>query len=199
MAVQTNVLFESMSAMQKCIRRSMEREAGYWFWMMAENGWHRAALMRLKVTAYEDIGPGDPAAVALAVKAIDDALAWNEARNDAWRLPAALALLTLVRAKKSRETDHFQAAMRAAVIRDVRADAIPARPDWALDKHTRAGKRMGRGIEHFRTEGSKLVPQATDAYEAEAYAAWGSDIFEPEPEAGESRGEPVLFEPDTKK
>ena len=29
-------------------------------------------------------------------------------------------------------------------------------PDFALDKHTAAGKRLGRGAEHFFAEGIKL-------------------------------------------
>jgi hypothetical protein len=43
--------------------------------------------------------------------------------------------------------------------------------DWALDKHTSAGKRMGRGIVHFRDEGVKLVHRANirDPFDAPAW------------------------------
>jgi hypothetical protein len=37
--------------------------------------------------------------------------------------------------------------------------------------HTQHGKRLGRGLDHFRTEGAKLVPppNADDPYEDEVY------------------------------
>jgi hypothetical protein len=53
--------------------------------------------------------------------------------------------------------------------------------DWANDKHTLQGKAMGRGIEHFRAEGAKLVPPPTapDAYESEAYRLWALKAKQP--------------------
>ena len=42
------------------------------------------------------------------------------------------------------------------------------------DQHTLAGKKLGRGLDHFRSEGAKLVPPLTgdDPYEDEAYRLW---------------------------
>ena len=53
-------------------------------------------------------------------------------------------------------------------------DFIPTIPDYALDMHTIRGKAMGRGLDHFRKEGAKLVPPPTadDPYEGEAYRLW---------------------------
>ena len=47
-------------------------------------------------------------------------------------------------------------------------------PDYAFDMHTMKGKAMGWGLDHFRSEGAKLVPPPTepDAYEDEAYRLW---------------------------
>ena len=44
----------------------------------------------------------------------------------------------------------------------------------AHDMYTATGKRMGRGVEHFRTEGTKLVPapEGKDPFEDEAYRLW---------------------------
>jgi len=44
----------------------------------------------------------------------------------------------------------------------------------AGDQHTLAGKKLGRGLDHFRREGAKLVPPPTepDPYENEAYRLW---------------------------
>jgi hypothetical protein len=50
----------------------------------------------------------------------------------------------------------------------------PTIPDWANDQHTLAGRKMGRGLDHFRKEGMRLVPPPTsdDPYEDEAYRLW---------------------------
>jgi len=50
----------------------------------------------------------------------------------------------------------------------------PEIPDWANDQHTLAGRKLGRGMQHFREEGAKLVPPPAtkDAYEDEAYRLW---------------------------
>ena len=50
----------------------------------------------------------------------------------------------------------------------------PEIPDYARDMHTMKGKAMGRGLDHFRSEGAKLIPPPTgdDEYEAEAYRLW---------------------------
>ena len=53
-------------------------------------------------------------------------------------------------------------------------DFAPTIPDYALDMHTMRGKAMGRGLDHFRKEGAKLVPPPTepDPYEEKAYRLW---------------------------
>jgi hypothetical protein len=35
-------------------------------------------------------------------------------------------------------------------------DFAPTIPDYALDMYTMKGKAMGRGLDHFRSEGAKL-------------------------------------------
>ena len=45
-------------------------------------------------------------------------------------------------------------------------------PDYALDKHTYRGKKMGRGLDHFFAEGAKLENQTVeDPYEKKVYEA----------------------------
>lgn len=76
----------------------------------------------------------------------------------------------MCRAKKSREGDHFAAAHGWAAILE---NLIPEIPEWTHDAHTQTGKRLGRGLEYFRTESTKYVPPADkDAYEDEAYRLW---------------------------
>jgi hypothetical protein len=52
---------------------------------------------------------------------------------------------------------------------------VPEIPDYAYDKHTMKGKRLGRGANHFRKEGAKLEnrkSETKDDYEDHAYRNW---------------------------
>ena len=80
----------------------------------------------------------------------------------------------MCRAPKSRAGCHFAAAIG---LRSLLEDYAPAIPDWASDQHRLAGKKLDRGLEHFRKKGAKLVPEPTaaDPYEGEAYRLWPSN------------------------
>lgn len=183
--------FEAISALQKSVRRAEERDAGYWFFWLARASptGAMAAFNRLRVIAHEDIGLADPMMMLVALKSVDDgASLLRDGKND-WVLCAANAVMALCRAKKCRLSDHFQAACRDQVA------LFPDReiPDVALDKHTARGRRLGRGFEHFVTEGTKLVPEPElqDPYKEAAAAAWLSGRISgpPRPEpAGKGRG-----------
>ena len=80
------------------------------------------------------------------------------------------AIRVMCRAAKSREGDHFAAAIG---LRSLLEGYAPAIPDCALDS-TQCRAKLGRGLDHFRKEGAKLVPPPTadDPYEDEAYRLW---------------------------
>ena len=63
------------------------------------------------------------------------------------RMAIGNAIRLMCRAAKSREGDHF--AIAVGLASEV-AGFVPTVPDWALDGHTVAGKRMGRGLAYFR-------------------------------------------------
>jgi hypothetical protein len=87
------------------------------------------------------------------------------------RLMVGNATRMMARAPKSRAGCHFGAAIG---LRSMLEDFVPTIPDWANDQHTLAGKKLGRGLEHFRQEGARLIPPPTgdDSYEDEAYRLW---------------------------
>lgn len=88
------------------------------------------------------------------------------------RMAIGNAIRLMCRAKKSREGDHFGAAIG---LRAQLEGFAPEIPDWANDRHTIAGKKLGRGLDHFRKEGAtKLIPppRTDDPYEDEAYRLW---------------------------
>lgn len=77
----------------------------------------------------------------------------------------------LSRAPKSSSGCHFGAAIG---LRSMLENFVPTIPDWANDQHTLSGRKLCRGLDHFRSEGAKLVPPPTgsDPYEDEAYRLW---------------------------
>jgi replication-associated recombination protein RarA len=87
------------------------------------------------------------------------------------RLMIGNVIRIMCRSPKSRAGCHFAAAIGR---RSMLEQFAPTIPDWANDQHTLAGRKLGRGLDHFRKEGAKLVPSPTadDPYEDEAYRLW---------------------------
>ena len=163
-----------VSAMQKCIRRGMEREAMEFACELlhTSKGFHTMVCNRLELISHEDIDTAaDQQIVPFVKAACDQARAWYEPENPGKaRMALGNAIRMMCRAKKSREGDHFQAAIG---LRSLLAGFKPEIPDWANDGHTIKGKAQGRGVEFFRQESTKLEPPAPkDAYEDEAYKMW---------------------------
>lgn len=150
-----------VSAMQKCIRRGIEREAMEFACelMHTSEAFHTMVCNRLEVICHEDL----------------DTLAASRERYSSKigeaRLMVGNAIRIMARAPKSRAGCHFAAAIG---LRSSLEGFAPTIPDWANDQHTLAGKKLGRGLDHFRKEGAKLIPAPTgdDPYEDEAYRLW---------------------------
>jgi replication-associated recombination protein RarA len=87
------------------------------------------------------------------------------------RLMIGNCIRIMCRAPKSRAGCRFAAAIG---LRSSPEDFAPTIPDWANDQHTLTGRKLGRGLDHFRAEGAKLVPPPTgpDPYEDEADRLW---------------------------
>jgi len=166
-----------VSAMQKSIRRGLEREAMQFAveLMHTSLAFNTMVCNRLEYISHEDIDTAAaPHIVPFVKAACDQARAWykgHEENPGHSRMAVGNAIRAMCRAPKSREGDHFQAAIGLASLLE---GFKPEIPDWANDGHTLAGRRLGRGLEFFRTESTRLEPpQATpDAYEEEAYRLW---------------------------
>jgi replication-associated recombination protein RarA len=165
----------TVSAMQKAIRRGMEREAMEFAveLMHTSKAFHSMVCKRLEIISHEDIDTqADPAIVPFVATAVAQAMKWYDAEKlGASRLAIGNAIRLMCRARKSREGDHFGAAIG---LRAQLEGFAPTIPDWANDQHTLAGRKLGRGLDHFRKEGAKLIPPPTadDPYEDEAYRLW---------------------------
>jgi len=128
---------------------------------------------RLEIISHEDIDTERaPHVVPFVRTACEQARQWYEdTKPGKSRMAIGNAIRMMSRAPKSREADHFQAAIG---LRSLLEGYCPPVPDRAHDKHTVTGKRLGRGLDHFLAEGAKLVPppNTKDAYEDEAYRLW---------------------------
>lgn len=149
-----HLLHEVVSALQKSIRRSEEELALYWAVEMDEAGYDEYCWKRLRIITSEDIGlanPTLPAQIdALYRTATDLKKKKDKARPE--RLMLIHAVLLLTRSPKSRIVDH-------ALMTFYEGDAKHEMMDVARDKHTPAGRRLGRGFDHFFSEGIVLVPE----------------------------------------
>lgn len=163
-----------LSALQKCIRRGMEREAMEFACELihTSKAFHSMVCNRLEVICHEDL---DTIAAPWVVPFVATALAQSRDRYSKSigeaRLMVGNAIRIMCRSPKSRAGCHFAAAIG---LRSMLEGFAPTIPDFALDQHTLAGRKLGRGLDHFREEGAKLVPPPTgdDPYEDEAYRLW---------------------------
>jgi len=163
-----------VSAMQKAIRRGMEREAMEFACelMHTSKAFHSMVCNRLEVICHEDL---DTLAAPWVVPFVATALAQSRDRYSKSigeaRLMIGNAIRMMARAPKSRAGCHFGAAIG---LRSTLEGYAPTIPDWACDMHTMKGKAMGRGLKHFRKEGAKLIPEPTepDPYIEQAYRLW---------------------------
>jgi replication-associated recombination protein RarA len=173
---------EVTSALQKAIRRGEEGDALFWATELELAGYGEYVWNRLRIISVEDVGVGEPQAVCQVAALYgfwsdrvkkEKAALKNEGREipPESRLYLIMAVQVLARAKKCRMVDHaymtFYEGDRTSpeVKREV--------PDYALDGHTAAGRRLGRGPEFFLTESSKLENEADleDLYRELGHAA----------------------------
>jgi replication-associated recombination protein RarA len=163
-----------VSGLQKCIRRGMEREAMQFACELLHTSKSFLSMVcnRLELISHEDIDSlACPWIVPYVQTACEQAKAWYELPNPGKsRMAVGNAIRLMCRAPKSREGDHFQAAVGLG---NLLADQVPDVPDWVYDMHTAQGKRLKRGLQHFREEGAKLIPTpADDVYIEECYRMW---------------------------
>jgi replication-associated recombination protein RarA len=188
-----------ISAMQKCIRRGMEREAMEFAveLMHTSKGFFSMVCKRLQIISHEDIDTiSQPHIVPFVKVACEQALEWYDPdKLGASRMAIGNAIRMMARAEKSREGDHFAIAVGQGNLIE---NKVPEIPDWANDGHTLAGKRMGRGIDYFREHSAQLVPQPPkDIYEDEAYRLLAlKETGKRKARASKTESAPDLFEDD---
>jgi replication-associated recombination protein RarA len=158
--------FECSSAFQKSVRRGVERDAIFFGTELAGSGYAKYLWKRMLIISSEDIGLAN-VQISQQLQALYQN--WQviaEKNHEEAIIPIIHAILLLVRSPKSRLVD--EAKMYA-----LKSDYRPQVPDYALDTHTRRGKKMGRSLQFFLDEGSKLVEYVPSKIQDEFY----SDFF----------------------
>jgi replication-associated recombination protein RarA len=162
-------VFECISALQKAVRRSQVDEAIYWTVELNESGYGKWAWRRLRVIQSEDIGQAEPG-LAADIRALYEN--WLQDRKvsrdnpdglntvaDLYLVQAAILCAT---AKKSRLVDWALTWHKSDWVERRRIE------DYSLDGHTKRGKAMGRGMQFFLDESTKLADFDGDLAELEA-------------------------------
>lgn len=141
--------FECASALQKSVRRGYERDALFFGMELYGSGYSKYLWKRIFIMVSEDIGLANPDLPQRVRALYDNWLIISEKNVNDGTLPVIHAIVELCRSPKSRTLDH---AKVWALFTDYRPDV----PDYALDTHTRRGKKMGRNLDFFKNEGSKI-------------------------------------------
>jgi replication-associated recombination protein RarA len=177
------VIAEVTSSFQKCVRRGDEDGALFWGTELCMSGYSEYAWKRMKIMVSEDVGlaePTLPATISALYQNWKEQAKKKDAKHEPERLFIVHAILLLVRARKSRMVDsalitYFEGGRPR---RDV--------PEFALDRHTTAGRKMGRGWAHFFDEGAKLANIGLDdPYEQTARSLRSDDADASEPLFGD--------------
>lgn len=137
--------YEVASAFQKSIRRGLLEDAMYWGIELYDSGYEEFAWKRMIIMSSEDVGLGEPSCI-VQVMALKQSFDYLTLRKDigAKKLPFTHAIVMLVKSRKSRFMDHA-----ITVYWQQNMEEMKPVPEWAYDKHTRKGKAMGRGLQHF--------------------------------------------------
>jgi replication-associated recombination protein RarA len=150
-------LDEVISALQKEIRRGNEYNAVYWATKL-ESFNSRALWNRLRVIASEDVGVAEPHA-PLIISALESMYNYAKKRKkEEHHMFFVNAVSILARAPKCRISDNLMITL----YRDIKLGKHLQMPDYAIDKHTFRGRRVGRGIKHFIEEGSKIKNEGVE-------------------------------------
>lgn len=147
---------EVISSLQKSIRRGEVHNAVLCAHDLSAAGAALDEVLwdRLHVIAVEDVGLATPDAIVV-VEALCAARQRFAVRSHDRLLFAIHAVRLLASSAKDRSNDELANIVRGETDDGVRPDI----PDHALDMHTRRGRQMGRGVEHFLTEGAQVAPE----------------------------------------
>jgi replication-associated recombination protein RarA len=147
--------YDLMSALQKFIRRSMEKEALYVCYELEASNLYPHMRNRLSVVVYEDCGMANPELLNSIGMHLHQMDKFHKGNNGAWRLILGTIILQACRGEKTRLTDHFISAVAFERCNGYVMNLDDY--DFVYDNHTRKGKAKGRGRDFFFEEATKII------------------------------------------
>jgi replication-associated recombination protein RarA len=169
--------YDVVSAMQKAVRRSQVQETVYWAMELYISGHAAWMWNRFEEMVSEDIGPADRYLPA-TIKALRQTSDEKRKKKKAGGMEAVHAAILLATAPKN-----GIACWMVMVATGNHHERFEI-PDEAKDMHTRAGRQLNRGVDHFVEEGAKKIQPQNRWIEAgfEDEANWlhsiGADYLE---------------------
>jgi replication-associated recombination protein RarA len=147
-------LDETVSALQKEIRRGNELMASYWAFELNDSGFWRYCFRRLQVIAGEDIGLANPEAIILVSSTYSSLLAQERVKKVMQVDNNILGFVVayMARSKKSRHVDY----LGGVILKRKEQGWKPEIPDYAIDEHTERGRELGKDDNEFFRTGSLI-------------------------------------------
>ncbi len=148
---------ELISALQKEIRRGNSENAAVIAYELCITSPELEAKVwqRLNVISVEDIGMGEPNAPVLIHSLSQLRMAFDYGAGDR-NLFTIHAVRYLCACKKDRSSDEMLNWIKQAM---QKKGLRPNLPDYVFDMHTKRGAEMGRGLDHFLKEASRVSPE----------------------------------------
>lgn len=147
-------LDETVSALQKEIRRGNELMSSYWAFELNDSGFWRYCFRRLQVIAGEDIGLANPQAMILVSSTYSSLLAQERVKKVMQVDNNILGFVVayMARSKKSRHVDY----LGGVILKRKEQGWKPEIPDYAIDEHTERGRELGKDDNEFFRTGSLI-------------------------------------------
>lgn len=142
---------EVISALQKDIRRGNTDNAVFWSYELLISGkiYQDKFWERVTTIAVEDVGLGNPYAVTLILNLKNIFFTAEFDKEDDRFIQGLFAAAYLAESTKDRYIDEIKTSLKLYWKKR-------PMPDYAIDKHTKAGKALGRGDLHFWLTGAFL-------------------------------------------
>lgn len=147
-------LDETVSSLQKEIRRGNELMASYWAFELNDSGYWRYCFRRLQVIAGEDIGLANPEAMILVSSTYSSLLAQERVKKVLQVDNNVLGFVVayMARSKKSRHVDY----LGGVILKRKEQGWKPEVPEYAIDEHTERGRELGKDDNEFFRTGSMI-------------------------------------------
>ncbi len=151
------------SALIKSIRRGQVDDALHWAKHLYSFGRAEGVWRRIFIHLSEDIGLAERNLPATIEALYQNFLRLRSSGDTAYemsnadRLPYFHAVMLMATAKKSRAVDNalnYHYSFDPNYAQEI--------PDYAIDFHSPAGRRMGRDMKHWREEGSKITNESDE-------------------------------------